>query len=169
MIRTTPIALVMLIALGSGCSRNPAPNLILYCHEGDLTRTDLGDEGPSNGDLTTWWADVHEVLPESGDPADSKVVGIASGYNIVTGPLRMMKDGSSHEYRVSSFHLSFLDSEDDIVWSGIHDYVDSEGPLINTARRPITGGSGRFVGARGESVVTPLGEDWFKVEIFLED
>ncbi|MBQ72414.1 MAG: hypothetical protein CMJ67_05855 [Planctomycetaceae bacterium] len=168
-IRIAALASLILVSLGSGCASTSHPSLTVYCHEGELVRTDLGEPGPSHADITTWWADVHDVLPESRNPEDSEVVGLASGYNIVTGPIHLMQDGKSHEYRVSNFHLSFLDSDDDIVWSGIHDYVHDQGQLINIAKRPITGGSGRFRDARGEGVVTPLGDDWFKVEIFLKD
>ena len=162
-------ALTAFLALGSGCASKDAPSLTVYCHEGELIRTDLGEPGASHADLTTWWADVHEELPESRDPADSEVIGIASGYNVVTSPSHQMPDGLAHEYRVSNFHLSFFDSNDKVVWTGLHDYCHDQGGLINEARRPIIGGSGRFVGARGEGVVTPVGDDWFRVDLYLVD
>lgn len=146
-----------------------APSVTVYCHQGSLTRTDLGTSGPSPADLITWWADVHDVLPESRDPQDSPVVGIASGFNVTTSPKHKMADGDKHEYRVSTFHLEWFDTVDEICWSGLHDYVHDGGQMINTARRPITGGMGRFLGRDGVADVTPLGDDWFRVDLYLTD
>lgn len=163
----TMLAAMLIASIGSGCASRTT--LTVYCHEGDLVRSDVGQDGSSHGDLTTWWADVHEVLPESRDPEDSAVVGIASGFNIVTGPVAQMDGRPGHEYRISNFHLVWFDSNDEVIWSGLHDYGHEEGTLINTAERPIIGGSGRFLGHDGVSVVTPLGDDWFKVDLHLEN
>lgn len=166
-IRISALALLIITALGSGCTSSRT--LTVYCHEGALVRTDLGTPGPSQADLTTWWADVHETLPESLDPADSPVVGIASGFNVVTVSEGEVTERPSREYRVSNFHLVWFDSNDELVWTGLHDYGHDDGRLINVADRPISGGTGRFLGSHGRSVVTPLGDKWFQVDLYIEN
>ena len=59
----------LLVAATAGCATTTSrtlstePTLTVYCHEGELSRCDLAASGPSQGDLTTWWADVHADLP----------------------------------------------------------------------------------------------------------
>ena len=134
-----------------------------------MTRTDLGERGTSSGDLTIWWANVHAVLPASRNPADSPIVGIASGFNVTASPYREMGDGLEHEYRVSTFHLEWFGTEDEVCRSGLHDYANTDGPLINACRRPIIGGTGWFLGRAGVARVAPLGDDWFRVDLYLVD
>ncbi|MCP4833521.1 MAG: hypothetical protein GY895_02040 [Phycisphaera sp.] len=171
--RMTVVAL--LAAATAGCATTTSrtlsaePTLTVYCHEGELSRCDLADSGPSQGDLTTWWADVHADLPESRNPDDSPRIGIAGGFNITTSPKHDLDDGRLHEFRASNFNLKWFDSEDQIVVCGLHDYANEGGQLINECRRPVIGGSGRFLDRPGVATVTPEGGDWFRVDLFLLD
>ncbi|MAD20165.1 MAG: hypothetical protein CMJ52_08250 [Planctomycetaceae bacterium] len=172
-ITRTAIAL-LLGMVTAGCATTSRtlptePTLTVYCHEGDLQRCDVADTGPSLGDLTAWWADVHGELPASRDPKDSPKIGIASGFNITTSADHELGDGQFHEFRVSNFNLRWFDSEDQLVWSGLHDYASEGGRLINEARRPVIGGAGRFLDRPGVAVVTPEGGNWFRVDLYLLD
>ncbi|MCP4794649.1 MAG: hypothetical protein GY885_00650 [Phycisphaeraceae bacterium] len=165
----------LLIAATAGCATTTSrtlstePTLTVYCHEGELSRCDLADSGPSQGDLTTWWADVHADLPESRDPDDSPRIGIAGGFSITTSPKHDFGDGQLHEFRASNFNLRWFDSEDQIIVCGLHDYANEGGRLINACRRPVIGGTGRFLDRPGVAAVTPEGDDWFRVDLFLLD
>jgi len=58
---------------------------------------------------------------------------------------------------------------DSHVFSGQQRYVHSRPRLDNHVRRPIICGTGRFLGRSGVAVVTPKGEAWFRVDIYLVD
>ena len=173
-IARTTVALLLGIAT-AGCAATASrtlptdPTLTVYCHQGNLERCDLADPGASQGDLTTWWANVHGDLPSSRDPKDSPRIGIASGFNVTTSSKHQLGDDELHEFRVSNFTLKWSDSDDQLIWSGLHDYANESGQLINTCRRPVIAGSGRFLGRPGVAAVTPEGDDWFRVDLFLLD
>ena len=171
--RTAVVIILGAAAVGYTCAPSRTlptePTLTVFCHQGNLMRADLATPGPSHGDLTTWWANMYADLPASGDPADSPQIGIASGFNVTTSPDHELGDNKQHEFRVSNFNLRWSDSEDQLVWSGLHDYANEGGELINTCQRPIIGGTGRFLGRPGVAVVIPEGNDWFRIDLFLLD
>ena len=156
------IGLALTMAMGTGCSTSnqraiPAtPSMTVFCLEGSLMKTDLGSEGSTHGDLTTWWANVYSSMP-------------TSGFMITTGPSKDLGDKDGFEFRVSNFTLKLLDSNDSIVCSGIHRYEEAVGQLTNQVQRPITGGTGQFLGRAGEAIVTAEGDDWFRVDLYLLD
>ena len=169
------IGLALAMAMGTGCSTSnqraiPAtPTMTVFCLQGSLMKTDLGSEGSTHGDLTTWWANVYSSMPTSKNPKDTTLVGIASGFMITTGPSKDLGDKDGFEFRVSNFTLKLLDSNDSIVCSGIHRYEEAVGQLTNQVQRPITGGTGQFLGRAGEAIVTAEGDDWFRVDLYLLD
>ena len=154
---------------GSGASLSSSPDVVAYCHESFLERIDIGAAEQSHGDLVTWSADVFDSMPDSGDHRDVDAIGLASGYMIVTRPNHELIDDeeSDREFRLSTMTMLWNDSDDSIIFSGLHAYGHHAGRLDNTVRRPVVGGTGRFLGRAGVAVVIPQGDAWFKVEIYL--
>lgn len=169
------ISLVMIMTLATGCATSnrrtvpTSPTMTIYCLQGDLIRLDLGDSGPSHADLTTWWANVYSSFPKSGNASDASIIGIASGFNIVTSQNKKIEGKKDLEFRASTFNIELFESKDSIVFGGL--YRNDEGTAQPTiqVRRPVLGGSGQFLGRDGECVVTPEGDNWFRVDFYLLD
>ncbi len=174
------LACTMLLAIGcSGPQTNTTglteaklastPDVVAYCHEAFLERIDLGDAKQSHGDIVTWSADVFDEIPASRKKSDGRTTGIASGYMIVTRPNHEMGDhtGADREMRLSTMTMSWDGTDDSIIFTGLHAYGHDAPRLDNTVTRPIVGGTGRFLGRPGIAIVTPEGEAWFRVEIYL--
>ena len=145
------------------------PDVVAYCHESFMERIDLGDLKQSHGDLVTWSADVFESMPSSGDRADADAVGLASGYMIVTRPNHEVGDtaASDREFRLSTMTMSWNGTDDSIIFSGLHAYDHHAPRLDNIVTRPVIGGTGRFLARSGVATVSPEGDAWFKVQIYL--
>jgi hypothetical protein len=147
----------------------PEPDVVAYCHEAFLERIDLGDPGQSHGDMVTWSADVLDAIPASRDRADGTATGIASGYMIVTRPNDEVgsRVGDDREFRLSTMTMSWDGTDDSVIFSGLHAYGHDAPRLDNSVTRPIIGGTGRFLSRPGLAIVTPEGDAWFRVEIYL--
>jgi hypothetical protein len=148
----------------------------------DSTCTDLPDPSglksmvvraadQSHGDMVTWSADVFNEMPANRKHADGTVVGIASGYMIVTRPNHEVGTAADvdREFRVSTMTMSWNGTDDSIIFTGLHAYGHDAPRLDNTVTRPVVGGTGRFLGRAGVAAVIPEGEAWFRVEIYLAD
>lgn len=172
-------SLMICAAILVGCASGPEagstrtlsskPDVVAYCHESFMERIDLGQQDQSHGDLVTWSADVFDSMPTSRDRTDGKPVGLASGYMVVTHPNHEVNkpDHEDREFRLSTMTMEWDDSDDSIIFMGLHAYAHGAPRLDNQVSRPIIGGTGRFLGQSGVAVVTPEGEAWFRVDIYL--
>ena len=153
----------------SGSNLPSTPDVVAYCHESFMERIDLGKLEQSHGDLITWSADVFEAMPESGNRIDAEAIGLASGYMIVTRPNHEVGDAadSDREFRLSTMTMSWNNTDDSLIFSGLHAYAHHVPRLDNTVTRTVVGGTGRFLGRPGIATVTPEGDAWFKVQIYL--
>jgi hypothetical protein len=78
------------------------------------------------------------------------------------------EDGA-RDHRATSVEFGWHESPDSMVILGGHPYaagaVESDVAIL----RAIVGGTGRFIGARGEMTSTPLGDGWYEHRIVLVD
>ena len=181
--RIIQLAIACSMTLFAGCAGNgqhdsrgdmtlsTEPDVVAYCHEAFLERIDLGAADQSHGDMVTWSADVFNEMPANRKRADGTVVGIASGYMIVTRPNHEVGTAADvdREFRVSTMTMSWDGTDDSIIFTGLHAYGHDAPRLDNTVTRPVVGGTGRFLGRAGVAAVIPEGEAWFRVEIYLAD
>ena len=123
--------------------------MVVYCHESFLERIDIGEADQSHGDMVTWSADVFHEMPSSRKPADGEIVGIASGYMIVTRPNHEIGTDVDREFRLSRMTVSWDDTDGSFIMTGPHSYGHHSPRLDNTVTRPIVGGTGRFFARPG--------------------
>lgn len=173
------IALTLYTTLVIGCASGSGdwhaqtlptkPDIVTYCHEAFMERIDLGEQNQSHGDLVTWSADVFDSMPSTRDRTDGKVIGLASGYMVVTHPNHEVNkpDHEDREFRLSTMTMEWSESDDSLIFKGLHAYAHHAPRLDNQVSRPIIGGTGRFLGRSGVAIVTPEGEAWFRVDIYL--
>jgi hypothetical protein len=113
---------------------------------------DAGDAGPSVGD-SFYFNAVLRVVPAG------PVVGEVFGTKVVVKTATALEP--LVEQRITNLVFTFNDRRDQIVVAGVADYpaagaeFDPDQPVV----RAIVGGSGEFIGARGELTSTrhPLG------------
>lgn len=109
----------------------------------ELVHIDLGKDGASHGDMLAF---------QAGFTTEDGKKGIMSG--IITTVDIPKKDGEFFD-RVGNIVLDF-GSTDSLVVAGNSVYAVSAGEMVVDAPqvRAITGGTGRFIGARGQITTT---------------
>ena len=94
-------------------------------------------------------------------------IGHCNGSMIVTR--RNTGDLDNREHRMTTIELDWEGNADSLVIAGSHPYpqdkLESDTPII----RAITGGTGRFMFARGQMLSTRLPSGWYRHEIWIED
>jgi len=167
-------AAALLVTLSAGCAGGPKslptkPDVVAYCHEAFLERIDLGTTNQSHGDMVTWSADVFDHKPANADRAAGEVVGMASGYMVVTHPNHEISkpDHDDREFRLSTMTMTWDETGDSLIFKGLHAYAHHAPRLDNDVTRAIIGGTGRFLGRSGIAKVIHDGDAWFRVEIYL--
>ena len=129
-------------------ANEPDVSMVLVEHSDFVTNLDLGDEGPSAGDMIIWGPDPlydETNTTDTGATTQGTCTAIASGDCLVIETI-LFPDGSTLELQG----------------------IQPGEPMTST--RTIVGGSGIFLGARGTVTVEPT-EDlqyWSKtIEIWL--
>ncbi|HUQ64278.1 MAG TPA: hypothetical protein VM121_11035 [Acidimicrobiales bacterium] len=113
--------------------------------------------GPSQGDS---YAFMQQLVDEAGKPA-----GRIEGFSVTTDV--GSRGGQDAEYRQSV--TQFTLDNGTILVSGVY-FVEPRGgaPITEGVRRPVVGGTGAYLGARGQVFQTPLSEGRFKNVIEIE-
>lgn len=140
--------------------------MVLFNGPPTIDVIDLGFPGASGGDSVVWHAPLTTV---KGD--------LSSGVGVATGTMTMLRVGQPalpgedglRQHRGTAVYFDWHESPESLVIMGPHRYsagdVQSDTPL----RRVVVGGTGRFIGARGEALSTPLGDGWYEHRITLLD
>jgi hypothetical protein len=105
----------------------------------DLTTVDLGQEGRSVGDVLGFEAKLQE---------DNKVVATINGYNVI---MDVAGSGEKLEDRFSHIVFDFGNGST-IVIAGRSAYTPSTLEIVDKVEQPraIVGGTGKYIGARGQ-------------------
>ena len=157
------------VFLTSGCSApdhvrsidRATPTMVLYNAPPTILQSNSEREAAGVNALVGW----HAALDNAEGPA-AKTIGHCNG------TMQITKRGASSEdaqHRMTMIELDWDDSPDSLVVGGSHPYPSKRIQSRTPIYRAILGGTGRFVGAMGEVVSTPLPSGWYRHEIWLVD
>jgi len=138
-------------ALMTACgahSTNPATETFtVYEDAPKMSFLDLGASGNSLGDVYHFSAPLHS---ERGGPVTGELIGSKT-------LLKMQSDANPNlERRATLMFFTFADGKDQIVAFGAADYSPSapEFEAGQAVVRPVSGGTGKYIGARGQLTST---------------
>lgn len=137
------LAPTVIIAL-LGCS-NTAGNekLTIYQDAPAMNLLDLGASGNSLGDAYYFSANLHSA---QGGPVVGEVFGSKTLVKMSTA------DNPNAEQRMTLLFFTFDNREDQIMVAGVPDYPPDAGEFAANQKvlRAILGGTGKYIGARGQ-------------------
>ena len=142
------LSLSALIAACGAHSNNPSTETFtVYEDAPKMSLLDLGAPGNSLGDVYHFSAALHS---ERGGPVTGELIGSKT-------LVKMPTDANPNlERRATVMFFTFADSRDQIIAFGAADYSPStpEFESGKSAVRPVLGGTGRYIGARGQVTST---------------
>ena len=106
--------------------------------------------------LVVWNADFH-----------NKPSATSSALGDVHGSMLIIKATKELEDRLTNLEFDWDNSKDSLLISGIHAYPADKAETDTPIHRAIIGGTGKFIGARGEITSSRLDGGWYKHEISL--
>ena len=137
-----------LIAACSLRSTNPSTEtLTVYQDAPKMKLLDLGEPGNSPGDVYHFFAPLHS---KPGGPVTGEVFGSKTLVKLATDV------NPDLEKRATLLFFTFADRQDQIIALGVHDYspTAAEFNAGKSVARAILGGTGRYMGARGQLIST---------------
>ncbi|MEC7583622.1 MAG: hypothetical protein VYE77_04835 [Planctomycetota bacterium] len=169
--RGLALAVLLVLTLTVGACQNfgqhpdPAfhpPTMVLYNSPPIIAHFHLEDTARAHGEIVSWHADL--------DDAEGKG---ATRIGHCNGTMQVTRDNDGHgddrEHRMTTIELDWDDSDDSLLIAGSHPYrhgvVQSDTRMI----RAIIGGTGRFMGARGQMISERLQSGWYRHSIWLID
>jgi hypothetical protein len=137
-----------LIAACGAHSTNPSnESFTVYEDAPKMSLLDLGASGNSLGDVYHFSAPLHS---ERGGPVSGEVIGSKTLVKMATDA------NPTLERRATLLFFTFADRKDQIIAFGAADYspsapeFDAGQPVV----RPVLGGTGKYMGARGQVTST---------------
>ena len=143
----TVSASVLIAACGAHSTNQSTETLTIYQDAPKMSLLDLGAPGNSLGDVYHFSAALHS---ERGGPVTGEVVGSKTLVKMPTDATPNM------ERRATLMFFTFAEGKDQIIAFGAADYspsvpeFDADKPVV----RPVLGGTGKFMGARGQVTST---------------
>ena len=140
-------ASVLMAACGQRSTNSPTETFTVYEDAPTLKLLDLGPPGNSPGDVYHFFAPLHS---SPGGPITGEVFGSKT-------LIKMATDANPNlETRATVLFFTFTNRQDQIVALGARDYPPTAGefdagqPVV----RAILGGTGKYMGARGQLAST---------------
>ena len=140
-------ASVLITACGAHSSNQSSENFTVYEDTPKMSLLDLGAPGNSLGDVYHFSAPLHS---ERGGPVTGEVIGSKT-------LVKMATDADANlERRATLLFFTFADRKDQIIAFGVADYKPSapEFDAAQPAVRAILGGTGKYMGVRGQVTST---------------
>src|SRR5690242_11758047 len=143
----TVSASVLIAACGAHSDNPSTETLTVYQDAPKMTQLDLGAPGNSLGDVYHFSAALHS---ERGGPVTGEVIGSKTLVKLPT------EANPNQERRATLMFFTFADGKDQIIAFGAADYspstpeFDADKPVV----RPVLGGTGKYMGARGQVTST---------------
>lgn len=141
------LASILLTACGLRSTNSSSETLTVYEDAPTLTHLDLGPPGNSPGDLYHFFAPLHS---SPGGPVTGEVFGTKTLVKLATDA------NPNLEQRTTLLSFTFGDRQDQIIVLGVVDYTPT-GAEFNAGQpvvRAILGGTGKYMGARGQLTST---------------
>ena len=180
---TASVSLVVCVAALLGCNptrqydvssgpRDTMPGvreMTLYNAPPTIEVFDFGFPGGSAGDVIVWHAPLASAMPTERNP--DVVIGVCTATMIVvkSGGEPFPGEEDAREHRMTQVEFDWHGSPDSLVIMGSHPYARGAAQTDVEIVRAIVGGTGRFIGARGEIVSTPIGNGWYEHRVRLVD
>ena len=137
----------LMAACGLRSTNSSTETLTVYEDAPKMKLLDLGEPGNSPGDVYHFFAPLHST---PGGPVIGEVLGSKTLYKVATDA------NPNAEKRATLLFFTFSDVHDQIIAVGVHDYSPTAAEF-NAGRsvvRAILGGTGRYIGARGQLTTT---------------
>ena len=140
----------------------PAPTMVLYNAPPTINNFSFPETEHAQGEFVAWHADLDDAEGESANR-----IGHCNGTMMVT----RRNDGhdDDREHRMTMIELDWDGSEDSLLIAGSHPYqhgaLQTDTPIV----RAITGGTGRYMFARGQMISTRLDSGWYRHEIWVAE
>jgi hypothetical protein len=151
-------ASVLIAGCGAHSSNQSTQTFTVYEDAPKMSLLDLGAQGNSLGDVYHFSAPLHL---ERGGPATGEVIGSKTLVKVATNANPNM------ERRATLLFFTFADGKDQIIAFGAADYTPSAPEFENgqAVVRPVLGGTGKYMGARGQ-VTSKRNEDGSYTQVF---
>jgi hypothetical protein len=137
------IASTFLAACGLRCTSPSTETLTVYEDAPKMTQVDLGPPGKSPGDIYHFFAPLHST---AGGPVTGEVSGTKTVIKLATDARPNL------ERRATLLFFTFGAQQDQIIALGVHEYP-TDAPEFEAGKsvvRAILGGTGKYMGARGQ-------------------
>ena len=140
-------ASVLITACGAHSSNQSTENFTVYEDAPKMSLLDLGAPGNSLGDVYHFSAPLHS---DRGGPVTGEVIGSKTLVKVATDA------NPNLERRATLLFFTFADRKDQIIAFGVADYTPSapEFDAGQPAVRAILGGTGKYMGVRGQVIST---------------
>ena len=147
---------------GHGPHGHDGPTLVLYNAPPTIDHFSFPDTTHAHGEFVAWHADLDDA-----EGISANRIGHCNGTMMVTRRNDERED--DREHRMTMIELEWDDSDDSLLIAGSHAYqhgaIQTDTPMV----RAITGGTGRFMAARGQMISTKLQSGWYRHDIWLAD
>ena len=140
-------ASVLIAGCGAHSTNQSTETFTVYEDTPKMSLLDLGAPGNSLGDVYHFSAPLHS---ERGGPVTGEVIGSKTLVKVATDANPNM------ERRATLLFFTFADGKDQIIAFGAADYSPSS-PEFDAGQpvvRPVLGGTGKYIGARGQVTST---------------
>jgi len=141
------LALALMPACGLRSTNSSTETLTVYQDAPNMKLLDLGEPGNSPGDVFHFFAPLHS---SPGGPVTGEVFGSKTLVKLAT------EANPNLEQRATLLSFTFSDRHDQIIALGVADYSPTAGEFNadKPRARAILGGTGRYMGARGQLTST---------------
>jgi hypothetical protein len=141
------LASTLIVACGPRSTNRSSETLTVYEDAPTVNLLDHGPPGSSPGDVYHFFAPLRS---NPGGPVTGEVFGSKTLFKVATDA------NPNAEKRATLLFFTFSDAQDQIIAVGVHDYSPTAAEF-NAGRsvvRAILGGTGRYMGARGQLTST---------------
>jgi hypothetical protein len=140
-------ASVLITACGAHSTNQSTETFTVYEDAPKMSLLDLGAPGNSLGDVYHFSAPLHS---EHGGPVTGEVIGSKTLVKVPT------EDNPNVERRATLMFFNFADNKDQIIAFAVADYSPTKPEFEqgHSAVRAVIGGTGKYMGARGQITST---------------
>ena len=141
------LASTLIAACGLRSTNSSTETLTIYQDAPKMRLLDLGEPGNSPGDVYHFFAPLHS---SPGGPVIGEVFGSKTLVKLATDA------NPNFEQRTTFLAFTFSDRQDQIIALGVADYspIAGEFEADKPRARAILGGTGKYMGARGQLTST---------------